>query len=306
MQASNYTQELKDRGLTAPARLLKIYDVNPMGGGRIIKDRLWFYLTARVWGADRRSRACLPTRTPAIRRSGRYEPDLNQPAFNDEINRTNRNRAPDVAGDAAQQADVLLVRAVQLRTVSRGAVVGGWQHPDRDAESIGIFEFSPSRVQQATYSSPVSNRFLVEAGFGTYLNRVGQRLQGPHRHARERSTTATTPSWSGRRTGRQYPGPDVPGPGQLQPQQHRDEELAGVRFICHRARTTPSSATTARGCRPEPQHHVLPAGPIFQYRFNNGVPNQLSIRARSERAVASQTNVWPTASTRRISGPAAS
>src|SRR4029077_16905895 len=52
MQGSNYTQALKDRGLKAPSEILKVYDINPMGGGRIIRDRLWFYLTGRWWGAD--------------------------------------------------------------------------------------------------------------------------------------------------------------------------------------------------------------------------------------------------------------
>src|SRR4030095_1670120 len=52
MQGSNYTQALKDQGLTAPSELMKVFDVNPMGGGRIFRDKLWFYLTYREWGAD--------------------------------------------------------------------------------------------------------------------------------------------------------------------------------------------------------------------------------------------------------------
>ena len=47
MQGSNYTQALKDRGLTTPSELISVYDVVGQGGGRIIRDRLWFYLTYR-------------------------------------------------------------------------------------------------------------------------------------------------------------------------------------------------------------------------------------------------------------------
>ena len=47
MQGSNFTQALQDAGLRSPAELLKVYDVNPMGGGRIVRDRLWFYSTYR-------------------------------------------------------------------------------------------------------------------------------------------------------------------------------------------------------------------------------------------------------------------
>src|ERR1041384_7065500 len=43
MQGSNYSQALKDQGLRSPAELKKVYDLNPMGGGRIIRDKLWFY-----------------------------------------------------------------------------------------------------------------------------------------------------------------------------------------------------------------------------------------------------------------------
>ena len=52
MQGSNYTQSLKDQGLKTPSELLKVYDINPMGGGRIIRDKLWFYLTYRQTGGQ--------------------------------------------------------------------------------------------------------------------------------------------------------------------------------------------------------------------------------------------------------------
>ena len=47
MQSSNYTQALKDAGLRSPSELIKVYEINPMGGGRIVRDKLWFYLTYR-------------------------------------------------------------------------------------------------------------------------------------------------------------------------------------------------------------------------------------------------------------------
>ena len=47
MQGSNYTDELKAAGLRSPQELNKVWEFNPMGGGRIIRDKLWFYLTYR-------------------------------------------------------------------------------------------------------------------------------------------------------------------------------------------------------------------------------------------------------------------
>ena len=46
-QSSNYTDELAAQGLRTPAGLALLYDVNPSGGGPILKDRLWFYGSMR-------------------------------------------------------------------------------------------------------------------------------------------------------------------------------------------------------------------------------------------------------------------
>jgi hypothetical protein len=74
MQSSNYTQALKDQGLRAPSELNSVYDINPMGGGRIVRDRLWFYATFRQWGNTNTSRACGTTRISARSMSGRTCP----------------------------------------------------------------------------------------------------------------------------------------------------------------------------------------------------------------------------------------
>src|SRR5688572_16600958 len=51
-QGSNYTQSLIDQGLKAPSELNNMYEINPMGGGRIIRDRLWFYTSYRHIATD--------------------------------------------------------------------------------------------------------------------------------------------------------------------------------------------------------------------------------------------------------------
>ena len=47
MQGSNFTQSLKDQGLRTPAKLNNLYDVDGQVGGRIVRDKLWFYVTVR-------------------------------------------------------------------------------------------------------------------------------------------------------------------------------------------------------------------------------------------------------------------
>jgi len=48
-QDSNVTPELARRGLTAPADLNQLYDVNGSFGGPILHDRLWFFESYRLW-----------------------------------------------------------------------------------------------------------------------------------------------------------------------------------------------------------------------------------------------------------------
>src|SRR5262249_20786412 len=52
MQSSNYTQALKDRGLTTPNSVRKLFDINPGFGGPIKKDTLWFFFAARYNGSS--------------------------------------------------------------------------------------------------------------------------------------------------------------------------------------------------------------------------------------------------------------
>ncbi len=108
MQGSNYTQALKDRGLIAPSRILKVFDINPMGGGRIVRDRLWFYVTGRWWGADNTVPGMYFNKNAGNPNAWTYDPDLNRQAFVDFFNST-ADRAPDMAGHAAQQVHPLLV-----------------------------------------------------------------------------------------------------------------------------------------------------------------------------------------------------
>jgi hypothetical protein len=46
-QSDNLTDNLRQRGLTAPTRLKEMYDFNPAFGGRIIRDRWWFFSSFR-------------------------------------------------------------------------------------------------------------------------------------------------------------------------------------------------------------------------------------------------------------------
>jgi hypothetical protein len=47
-QANNLTADLQSRGLPAPNRMKLAYDINPSGGGPIVRDKLWFFVSGRT------------------------------------------------------------------------------------------------------------------------------------------------------------------------------------------------------------------------------------------------------------------
>jgi hypothetical protein len=53
MVGSNYTDELKQRGLTTPGVIRKVWDFNLGLGGPIAKERVWFYANLREEGSER-------------------------------------------------------------------------------------------------------------------------------------------------------------------------------------------------------------------------------------------------------------
>ena len=53
LQGSNYTdRSSRPRACESPSELINVYDVNPMCGGRIVRDKLWFYSAFRQTGGE--------------------------------------------------------------------------------------------------------------------------------------------------------------------------------------------------------------------------------------------------------------
>jgi hypothetical protein len=166
MQGSNYTPELKAAGLTVPEHLLKVYDLNPMGGGRIVRDKLWFYYTDRVWGAKSNVPGMFINKNAGNPNAWNYDPDLTKQATTENINKTHILR---LTWQASERNKFTAYWSEQYTCLV--CIGGGTATTTPEATSLS--EFTPSRIQQATYSSPITSRLLAEAGFGTYMARYG-------------------------------------------------------------------------------------------------------------------------------------
>jgi hypothetical protein len=191
MVGDNYSPELQAAGLTTPGRLFKLWDSNLGLGGPIAKDRVWFFFQFRDQGSHRTIPGMFANRNMGDPTKWNYEADRSRPA---------------VAAGSWRNASLRLT--VQPATKHKFNVFWDQQVPCQGAGFLGSDEgcrqsgeneiicgaagasnppcsatAAPEngtylsgfgqRVQQATWTSPMTNKLLLEAGFGTYWSQWG-------------------------------------------------------------------------------------------------------------------------------------
>ena len=184
MQGSNYTQALQDQGLKTPSELVKVFDFNPMGGGRIIRDKLWFYVTYRTWGADNTVPGMWVNRNAGNPNGWTVDFDKSQQAVADA---RNGNLIGRITWQATPRNKIAVYWSEQR--MESGRTGGGTA--TQTIEASGYNFYNPSHIQQATWSSPFRSRILLEAGWGTSPGRYrnpSPRLDGTHNPRMIRTT----------------------------------------------------------------------------------------------------------------------
>jgi hypothetical protein len=176
MQSDNFTDELRERGATQPTPVHRVYDVNTAVGGPIVRDRLWYYFSARVQGSRQNILNVFYNQNAGDPNAWTYVPDLNRPAFYD---RTWENYTPRITWQASQRDKFSFSWDEQpvCRRCTGTASFSGSPAPATAPEADGRGEFSPQRVQTGRWTAPVTSRLLLEAGFGTtYYQWAGREL----------------------------------------------------------------------------------------------------------------------------------
>ena len=174
MQGSNYTQSLKDQGLKTPSELLKVYDINPMGGGRIVRDKLWFYLTYRQTGGQRTVPGMWINKNAGNPNAWTVDFDKNKPAFDDNLERNGIGR---ITWQVSPRNKISAHWSEQYTASSINGGGTGTVTPEASTYTL----FQPSHINSASWSSPISGRLLLEAGWGSYQSRYrnpGPRVDG--------------------------------------------------------------------------------------------------------------------------------
>jgi hypothetical protein len=271
-QSDNFSQELKDRGLKAVNRIKLLYDINPGFGGPIKRDRVWFYTSARWQKNDNWVGGIFYNKNAYKPNAWTYDPDLTRQGHAEGTYRDNdlrltwqaspRNRIA-VYYDNSNRCLCPQVSA----TVSPEAAQD-WAYPKQHLATV-------------TWTAPVSSSVLLEAGVqsrgeiwssvprpGTESNPAGNQIP-----VVEQSTGLLYRGWQNT-GGASY---QAYTPSSLKNLRASMSWVTGAQNLkvgfTHGMATRDLNLT----CRANSNCLV--------YRFNNGVPNQLTQVAYPFRSV---------------------
>ena len=153
-----------DNGSGVPP-LNNVYDFNAAVGGPIIKDRIWYFVNGRTQAATRYIPGIFYNRNAGDATKWLYDPDPSKPQFTD---RTWENLSGRVTWQASARNKIggFWDEQVVCRTCE-GTTYGITDPARMSPEAGGLSQYKPLRVTQLTWSSPATNRLLFEAGLGT-------------------------------------------------------------------------------------------------------------------------------------------
>ena len=183
MVDSNYTPELQAAGLGTQGRLLQLWDYTGGIGGPIKKDRLWYFLNLRSQGSHSSVSGMYANRNAGDPTKWTYEADTTRQSRSASswtvaslrltVQATPKNKfnvywdeqKPCTGATYASSVD-----GCRRQPEEGGFVYGG---AATAAPETATYENRFQRVQQLTWTSPITNRVLLTAGFGDYLTRLG-------------------------------------------------------------------------------------------------------------------------------------
>jgi hypothetical protein len=278
MQGNNFSDDLRNRGLAAPNRIVKLWDFNPSYGGPVKKDKLWFFTSGRYNGA-RNGTAMFYNLNVNNPNAWTYVPDKTRPAVTNNIWKTYAFRFT----SQLTPRNKLAFGYDNAYTCECALTVDAVTAP----ESAIPRHLGPNGGWTLDYSSPISNRLLLEAVL--YHRFITSRRQHPANLPDFGDTLEDVIAWN----------PVAPI--------GVNEQSTGLTY---RAVTTDSSRnhsgnwpqrvalsyiTGAHAFKfgyinnfgSKPNQHLNFDSPIL-YRFNNGVPNRITLTATPYNAYADQ------------------
>jgi hypothetical protein len=262
LQGGNFDDELVAAGLREPGKLKKLWNVNAALGGPIVKDRLWFYLTGRYQRTDRYVAGMYDNKNAGNPNSWVYDPDYSQQALSDGMWHGATLRT---TWQISQRQKINFFWDEQ--DMCRNCTGGGSATTSPEAQD-GSQNINYIRAYQAAYTAPLSDRLLIEAGFGAVVPDYGNPKEGF-----DRSMVRVVDQIGN------FPNMTAPIPNIAYRSMFWDQ----VHSFAPRYRGSLSYVTGAQNMKVgiETYNNIsnrnYQRGDSLQYRLSNGVPNQITM-----------------------------
>jgi hypothetical protein len=177
LQADNLTAALKAQGVIAQAPYTKVYDVSATLGGPLATDRAWYFVSAHSGSTTRNSTSVYHNLSAGDPHGWRYAPDVSRPSYSD---RTFESLSGRLTWQATPRHKVSGFWDAQSICRSCTGATPGLAEPQRvSPEAVGVLGRRLD-VTQATWSSPMTERLMVEAGYGGVFFGVGNFERDPN------------------------------------------------------------------------------------------------------------------------------
>jgi hypothetical protein len=178
LESSNIGDELKARGASATGALRRFYDTGGALGGPLVRNRLWFFGAVRTGVTQQYQAGNFYNRLqdgPGLAAGVLlYEPDSGRPSFTDEYARDFTLR---LTWQAAQKHKFAFAASQQPNCNCLFGLLNPGVIPS--PESTGQHHYNPNFMPLASWTYPMTNRILLEAGAsGNIHHQTTKRIPG--------------------------------------------------------------------------------------------------------------------------------
>ena len=160
MQSSNLTDEIITRGITEVPKLNRMYDAGFTVGGPIKQDKVWFFAAIRRWGTRNQAAGLYWNKTQG---TPFYTPDTSRPAYRDDRYESHAAR---ITWQVSERNKLNMFTDIKHDCIceSGGAASGLGSGATNAQEGEAWWRLWPNGIVQATWTSPRTNKLLLEAG----------------------------------------------------------------------------------------------------------------------------------------------
>jgi len=266
LQDTNVNQALTEQGVMV-ASFSSLYDVSAVLGGPVLKNRLWYFVGGHVGGSRRDSSNVYYNLNAGDANRWLYSPDRERRAYSD---RTFESLNGRLTWQATPRNRFGIFWDTQALCRKCTGATPGLQEPQRvSPEAVGVLG-RPLNVLQARFWSPVSSVVAVDASFGSTRFGVGNFEREPNLTRgliRVIEQCATGCAANG----------GIPGLA------YRSQDFSDATTGSYTWNGSSAFVTGTHSFKVGYQHTVMADDRTWMtndqnltYRFNNGVPNQLT------------------------------